>query len=341
MGAPPLMVTMTEVARRAGVSSSTVSHVLNDSRTVSPHLRAAVRLAVLETGYVPNSLARALRTSRTHTVGLAMPAIVNPYLGALVRSLQSETERHGYRLLLTDTHDDPGQEERAVRDLCARRVDGVLLAASARPGPALRHLSDNRVPVTLVDRLLRAPYDKVGTENVRSTADLVAHLAGHGHRCIAMVSGLPGLSTSTERLRGYRQGLTESGLPFDARVVVSGSSDDVHADAAVTSLFTSPHPPTALVVGNNHMMIGTLRALRGLGLQVPRDVAIVGYDDFQWADLFSPRLTVMAQADEGIGREAVRMLVARMSGHVLPARTVRLAPTLVVRDSCGCGNGGP
>jgi len=330
------MVTMSEVARRAGVSMTTVSHVLNDTRPVSPTLREAVLQAVLETRYVPNSLARALRTSRTHTVGLVMPAISNPYLGALVRSLQAGAEQHGYRLLITDTHDDPKHEERAVRDLCERQVDGLLLAPSPRPAAALRHLGDRGVPVTLIDRLVDGPYDKVGTENVSSTAALTAHLAAHGHERIGLVAGLAGLATTVERLEGFRRGLVGAGLAAEDRLVVDGASHDLQAHAAVTALFSSPRPPSGLVVGNNYMMIGAVRALRELGLSAPRDVALVGFDDFEWADLFSPRLTTMAQPDAAIGQEAVRLLLTRLAEPDQEPRTVRLDPTLVVRDSCGC-----
>lgn len=329
-------VTMAEVAQRAGVSVSTVSHVLNATRPVSPDLCEAVRAAVSETGYVPNSLARALRTSRTHTVGLAMPAISNPYLGGLVRSLQAEAEEHGYRLLVSDTHDDPDCEDRAVRDLCERQVDGVLLAPSALPARALRHLADRAVPVALIDRLVPGPYDRVGVENVQSTAELVGHLVGHGHERIGLVSGLAGLVTTDERLEGYCLGLTRAGLPTDPRLVVAGSSDDVHARLAVLELFGAPRPPTGLVVTNNHMMIGAVRALRELGLRVPGDVGLVGFDDFEWADLFSPRLTTMAQPDTQIGQDAVRLLLRRLRDREAPVRTLRLAPTLVVRNSCGC-----
>lgn len=332
-----MVVTMSEVARRAGVSVTTVSHVLNDTRPVSAPRREAVLLAVLETGYVPNHLARALRTSRSQTLGLAMPAVSNPYLGALVRSLQAEAEEHGYRLLISDTHDDPGHEARAVRDLCERQVDGLLLAPSAEPTAALGHLAARGVPVTLIDRLVDVPYDRVGVENVQATCQLVQHLVGHGHELVGMVSGLPGLVTTVERLEGYHLGLSQAGVPAQDSLVVSGSSDAVHARTAVLELFAAPRHPTALVVGNNHMMIGAVRALRELGLDVPRDVALVGFDDFEWADLFSPRLTTMAQPETQIGVEAVRLLLGRMIEPEQPVRVLRLAPTLVVRDSCGCG----
>ena len=331
-----MVATMSEVAQRAGVSVSTVSHVLNDTRPVSDLRRDAVLLAVLETGYVPNHLARALRTARTHTVGLVMPAISNPYLGALVRSLQAEAEQHRYRLLVTDTHDDPDHEERAVRDLCERQVDGVLLAPSARPQVALRHLAERGVPVALIDRLVDGPYDKVGTENVQSTAELVGHLVAHGHRRIAFVSGLAGLVTSNERVQGYHLGLSQAGIAAGAALLACGSSDAVHARVAVLGLLGARRPPSGLIVGNNHMMIGAVRAIRELGLHVPADLALVGFDDFEWADLFSPRLTVMAQPEVEIGARAVRLLMSRIDKPTQPYRTLRLAPSLVVRSSCGC-----
>lgn len=331
-----VVVTMTEIARRAGVSVTTVSHVLNETRPVSDPLREAVLLAVLETGYVPNSLARALRTSRTQTIGLAMPAISNPYLGGLVRSLQAQAELNGYRLLISDTHDDPRAEQRAVSDLCERQVDGMLLAPSACPEPALRHLTHRGVPVTLLDRLAQGAYDKVGVENVRSTSELVGHLAAHGHGRIAFVCGLSGLVTSTERLQGYHLGLEQAGLTAEPRLIVEGGSDDVHAQQAVLALFAAPAPPTGLVVSNNHMMIGAVRAIRQLGLNAPDDVALVGFDDFEWGDLFSPRLTVIAQPLAEIGSEAIRLLLSRIAAPDEPHRTVRLTPELVVRNSCGC-----
>jgi LacI family transcriptional regulator len=329
---------MAEVARLAGVSVTTVSHVLNDTRPVSPPSRDAVLRAVRDTGYVPNSLARALRTSRTHTLGLAMPAISNPYLGALVRTLQAEAEAHGYRLLVSDTHDDPLAEERAVRDLCERQVDG-LLAPSSRPARTLGYLLGLSVPAVLIDRFVEGPYDRVGVENVLSTAQLTAHLAGHGHRRIGLVSGLPGLATTAERIEGHRSGLRGAGLELDPALVVPGLSDAVHAREAVVRLLGGPLPPTGLVVGNNYMMIGVLRALQDLGLRAPGDVAVVGFDDFEWADLFSPGLTTMAQPDAEIGREAVRLLLRRVRdpANAGPARTLRLAPVLRVRNSCGCG----
>jgi LacI family transcriptional regulator len=189
----------------------------------------------------------------------------------------------------------------------------------------------------LVDRLVPQDFDQVGTENEEPTAVLVEHLAELGHRRIGMVAGLGGLSTSEERLRGYQVGLGRRGLAFDPALVETGASRIEPGREAVFRLLALPDPPTALVVANNLMTIGAMRALRDAGARVPQDVALTSFDDFDWADLFSPRLTTVAQPCYDLGAEAVRLLLARLADPSRPSQTVRLTPRLMHRDSCGCG----
>lgn len=330
-------VTMLDVALRAGVSTSTVSHVINKTRFVRPETRDAVLGAISETGYVPNSVARSLTTARSQSIGLVMTLITNPYFAEVVQGIDQEVVRHGYTLLLGDSHDDPERELDIVRNLHQRRVDGVIIAASGDPRRALRHLREQSIPTVLVDRMANSEFDQVGTENVESTALLVRHLADLGHRRIAMVAGLGGLTTTTERVIGYRLGLRRSRLRPDPRLVVSGASSAEPARRAVAGLLGLPKPPTALVVGNNYMTIGTIRALGEAGLAVPRDVAVVAFDDFEWADLFTPRLTTIAQPCREMGSSAVKLLLSRLNDPVQPPRSIRLAADFVHRDSCGCG----
>lgn len=324
------------MAARAGVSVSTVSHVLNETRPVRPATRNAVLAAVRDTGYVPNTIARSLVTSRTLTVGVAISAISNPYFTEVVQGIQAEAERHGYTLLLADTHDDTAREHRVARELYKRRVDGVLLAPSADPTDALRYLRRHAIPVVLVDRMLGRAFDEVGAENAEATAQLTQHLADAGHRRIALVAGRPGLATTRERIEGYRLGLQRSELRFESRLMISGGSDAAGGDEAVRRLLSLTAPPTALVIGNNHMTIGAMRALHNAGLAVPRDIALVAFDDFEWADLFSPRLTTIAQPCTELGAEAMRLLLTRLLDPAQPARSVRLSSRFVHRDSCGC-----
>jgi LacI family transcriptional regulator len=331
------MVTMADVARLAGVSQSTVSHVLNSTRKVSDPARAAVLRAVADTGYRQNALARSLATSRTMTLGLASTPVSNPYFSELVQSVERSARAAGYTLVLGDTHDEPEQEERVVQQLADRRVDGVLLAPSARAvDSALPFLRSAGMPTVLLDRFADVELDQVAPENEDATASLVDHLADLGHSRVAMVTGLPGLHSTIERLAGYRRVVRERGLDDDPSLVLAGDSEVTTAERAVLGAFASPDPPSAVVIGNNAMTIGVLKALRTLGLRIPGDVAVVCYDDFEWADLFEPRLTAIAQDVRAMGARAVAMMLERLSEPGRPYRQERVVPEFRHRTSCGC-----
>ncbi len=335
------MSTMADVARRAGVSTATVSHVLNRTRRVSPRTRDAVLGAVAALGYTPNTVARSLATARTTTIGLVLSAISNPYFGDLLSAAEQSAAAAGYTLLLVDPHEDPGYEATLVSRLHHHRVEGIVLAPSARPDEALRYLRRHSVPTVLLDRLIDADLDQVGSENRIATATLTAHLIDHGHRRIALVAGLDGLATTIERRDGFHDALVARGIGSDPALEVSGDSATEPARMATARLLAEEDPPTAIVAGNNSMTIGVVAALRDAGVRVPIDVAVAGFDDFAWADLFSPRLTVMAQPFARIAAESVRMLLRRREEPAAPPTTLRLPPRFVVRDSCGCIDGRP
>ncbi|MFJ2727399.1 LacI family DNA-binding transcriptional regulator [Streptomyces collinus] len=339
------MPTMADVARSAGVSVATVSHVLNGTRPVLPHTRQAVLDAVDALGYTPNTLARSLVTSRTRSIGLAVSAISNPYFTEILQGVEAAALDAGYSLLIADPHDDPVHERKVVQLLHERRVDGMIVAPSAAPHALVDYLARHAVPTVFLDRVLTGDEgaaggpdgpDQVCAENVEPMARLVGHLTALGHRRIGLVAGLPGLSTTTERIAGYRQALTSAGLPHDEDLVVSGNSESSGAERATATLLARPEPPTALVTANNAMTIGALRALRRQGLAVPDDIALCCFDDFAWADLFSPRLTAVAQPSREIGARAVQVLLDRLATPGRPARTVRLPCAFVHRTSCGC-----
>ncbi|MBU6532559.1 LacI family DNA-binding transcriptional regulator [Streptomyces mayonensis] len=337
------MPTMADVARSAGVSVATVSHVLNDTRPVLPRTRRAVLDAVEELGYTPNTLARSLVTSRTRSIGLAVSAISNPYFTEILQGVEASALEHGYGLLIADPHDDPAHERKVVQLLHERRVDGMIVAPSAEPRDLVGYLARHRVPAVFLDRVVGAPqdtdalpFDQVCAESAGPTALLVGHLAGLGHRRIGLVAGRPGLSTTSERITGYRHGLAAAGLPFDERLLVHGDSEAAGGERAAAELLSLAVPPTALVTANNAMTIGALRALRTRDLSVPGDLALCCFDDFAWADLFAPRLTAVAQPSRDIGAQAVQLLLERLAAPDRPARTVRLPCTYVHRTSCGC-----
>jgi LacI family transcriptional regulator len=327
---------MAEVARLAGVSIATVSHVLNGTRVVREETREAVQAAIQRTGYTHNTLARALATQSTRSIGVVVSAISNPSLVEVLQGIEAALVRAGFMLLLADSHDEPADELSVVQSLHQRRVDGLIVAPSNEPSRTIAYLAEREVPAVFVDRMVDDRFDQVGPDNTEPVAELVAHLAANGHRRIAFVRGRAGLSTTIERDRGYRLGMSRCGLPVIDELVVDGDSEQYAGCKAMHALLALETRPTAVVVGNNSMTIGSVRAIREAGLRVPDDIALVAFDDFAWAEDFSPRLTVMAQPTREIGAAAVEMLMKRLGGSSHEPRSERLAPTLVHRDSCGC-----
>ncbi|MEU6645980.1 LacI family DNA-binding transcriptional regulator [Saccharomonospora sp. NPDC046836] len=330
--------TQRDIAELAGVSITTVSHVVNGTRAVAPDTRAAVLDAIERTGYTGDVIARSLVTGGTRSIGLAISLLANPYFAALMQSIEREAAAAGYTVLLSDTHDTVDTEQAIVRALRARRVEGLLLTPVPGDGAVISELVSLGIPTVLVDRLAtRGDVDQVGTENIQSTSALTEHLAALGHRRIGFVSGTPGLATSEERTLGYRLGLGRAGLTWNPELVESGHSERARGAAAFATLLGKTDPPTAVLVGNDAMMAGVLHEARRRGLRVGQDIAVVGYDETEWADLVEPPLTTMAQPIADIGREAVRLLLSRIKDPDRAPETVRLPPMLRHRQSCGCG----
>ena len=329
------MPTIAEVARRAGVSVSTVSHVVNGTRKVAPGTAHAVQAVIDAVGYRPNVLARSLKTASSRSVGIAISAIANPYFSDIICAVEAECARLGMMVFLSDTQDDPQRELAVVTAFDQRRVDGVILAPSADPERrALAYLRAARLPCVLVDRTPDPSFDQVGVNNREAMRALVAHVAGFGHRRIGYVGGHPGFATTLERIEGYRAGLQLAGVSFDPSYLVTGSATTASASEATSALLSLADPPTAIVAGNNMATIGAVRAIRSRGLQVPANVSVVGFDDFEWADCFEPRLTLVAQPCEEIGKRAASLLIERIANPRGAPQSVRLDARLIIRDSC-------
>jgi len=330
------VATITDVARKAGVSVSTVSHVLNGTRRVSPATARAVQAVIDSVGYKPNILARSLKAASSRSVGIAISSISNPYFSDIICAIESECARLGMMVFLSDTEDDPARELEVVIALHQRRVDGIILAPSADPERrALAFLRGVRLPCVLVDRTPDAEFDQVGVKNREAMRELVDHVAALGHNRIGYVGGHSGFETTLERIAGYRDCLLGRGLLVDEHLLVMGNATTDCAMVATKALLALRDPPTALVGGNNLATIGIMKALRARGLRVPKDISVVGFDDFEWADCFEPRLTLVAQPCVEIGRQAAFLLMERIAAPEGARRTVRLEASIVARESCG------
>jgi LacI family transcriptional regulator len=335
-------VTVQDVARRAGVSPMTVSRVVNASPRVSPETRRRVERAIAELGYVPNRLARGLIRRRSGALGLIVPDVANPFFTQVVHGAEDVAWRADYRVILCNTQGDLERERRYLEDMLAFRVDGLLIApAGDRSRAHLRLLVRNDVPFVLVDRSLPAvDSDLVQGDSVAGARRLVEHLIGLGHRQIAMVTETLEVSTSRDRLEGYRQALDAARIPARPELVaVEDTATDLRSGSEATArLLDLSDPPTAIVAVNNVVAVGVVEAARARGLEVPRDVALVCFDDFHHASRLHPFLTVMAQPAQTFGTLAMQLLLDRITGRVGErARTVVLPAEFIVRESCGAG----
>lgn len=331
------MTTMGDVARLAGVSASTVSHVLNGTRKVDDATRQRVEAAIAETGYRRNVAARSLAGGRSHTVGLSISALTNPYFGSLVHAVEQALSDAGYVLIVGDSHDAVEPEKRVTDSLLDRQVDGMIVApAAGSEHSTLPGIARTGTPLVLIDRMLDVDCDQVGPENAASAQMLTEHLLDRGHRRIAVVRGIPGISSTTERFDGYVAALASRGIALDPTLVLEGRSSTDDAEREVRALMASANRPTALVSMNNAMTIGTLKAVQHLGLSIPDDVAFVCYDDFEWSDLFSPRLTAAGQDVQTIGATAAELLLRRIRREDGPPQRIRVPTTFHHRRSCGC-----
>jgi LacI family transcriptional regulator len=330
------MATVQDVARHAGVSVATVSYVLNGTRFVSAGLRERVLAAVRELHYEPNAAARTLRSNRSHTLGLILPDLRNPFFTETVRGVEDMAEARGYTVLLANSDEDPRREATHLRVLRAKHVDGLILAPAGGPYQELQQLVDTGFPLVLLDRdLARLGAPVVMLDNEAAARAAVDHLIRLGHQRIGMISGRPPISSTVDRQRGYRRALDAAGLSFDQQLVAMGGSTIEGGVAAAGTLLELPSPPTAIFAANNLMTIGAVMAIERHGLSIPGDIALVGFDDFPWADVFRPRLTTVAQPLYELGRAAAELVLKQLSGADRRPRRVLFPGTLVVRDSSG------
>ena len=334
------MATARDVAKRAGVSTSTVSHVLNGTRGVSRALRERVLAACDELAFEPNVVARSLKTSRSRTLGFVVPD-VNEFFTEILLGVEGVAEASGYSVIFCHSHDDPDKELAYLRLLRGRRVDGIILAPTGVRHADLERLAQNHYPLVLVDRTVPGlSIDLVSVDNEPAAHAAVSHLLGLGHRRIAMVTGDMRMSSSEPRVRGYRRALEEAGVPFDPDLLASGEGRTNEGRLAVQDLMSREPRPSALFVANNLMTIGAMIALQELGLAIPRDVAYAGFDDFDWAGFLRPQLTMIAQPTCEIGRTAAQLVIERIGQDAeKPARRIALGGRLMIRESSGAAVG--
>jgi LacI family transcriptional regulator len=335
---PAASVTIRDVARVAKVHPGTVSRALNEQTRalVNPETAERVLRAAEKLGYRPNRIARGLKTSRSHTIGVLIPDITNPLFPPILRGVEDRLDEAGYTSLIVNTDNDPERERVYVETMRARQVDGFI-SATARLDRELTELAGGGTPLVLVNRSLEdGSVPAVTVDDRRGIALAVEHVVGLGHRRIGHVAGPQNLSTGHRRYRGFLDAIREAGLDAPDELISFGEFFTEEEGArACSELFDAEPSVTAIVAGNDLMALGCYDVIEERGLRCPEDVSIVGFNDMPFVDKLRPPLTSVRIPQREIGKVAADLLLEQLGGGTEPATEILLEPTLVVRGSTG------
>jgi len=339
--ATDMSVSIKDIAEQAKVSHSTVSRALSDSPLVSLATKARIQQLAREMGYSPDAQARSLVMGRTLTVGIVVTTITDPFIAEIVQAVESTAHDHGYSVILASSNAEPEREIAAVEMLRSKRVDGVIVTSSRIGALYQEHLDLLGVPVVLVNSHSQqsGPYTfAVNVDNAQGARLATKHLIELGHRRIAYITGPADHSDDLARLEGYREALKGSGIPFDPELVVQGDGHVTGGERAWPLLQALVHPPTAAFCYNDMTAIGLVSAARRAGSSVPRDLAIVGFDDIPFASYVDPPLTTVAQPKPEMGKQAMEMVLSLLAdGNHIDGKVVNVVAQghLIVRESSG------
>ncbi|GAB4576468.1 MAG: substrate-binding domain-containing protein [Anaerolineae bacterium] len=328
------MPTMHDVARQARVSIATVSHVINNTRPVSDELRTRVLDAMAALNYQPNAFARALRSKQSLTIGVIVPDSSNPFFADLMRGIEDVSLENEYSVMLGESRGDLNKEIVHTENLVAKQVDGIIFAAAGAGAAHIEKLVDQGVPVVLVERDPKTlPVDAVLISNFEGGQLAARHLLALGHTQIACITGPKRLTLREDRLRGFVTALAEAGITLDADHIREGNFSTHSGYQHAQALLRLAPRPTAIFAFNDMMALGVLRAAHELGIAVPDDLSIVGFDDTYLAAYAIPPLTTITLPTHEMGRCAMQLLLDRINNPELAPRKITLDITLTVRHS--------
>lgn len=329
------MVTMREVANVANVSISTVSHVINGTRYVSPTVHERVSKVIEELDYQHNRVASSLRNQKTYTIGVLIPNSANPYFAEILAGIEAACFEQDYHIIMGNANEDPQREQSYLRVLLSHQVDGILLISTGSFSESLNLMKKNKTPVVMVDRSADIEMvDEIFTDNYTGGEIATRYLLELGHRRIGCITGPSILRPSEDRVRGYRDTLLANGVTIEESLIIVGDFQFEGGYRAAQELLALDESPTAIFACNDMMAIGVIAAIQEAGLQVPTDISVIGYDDVPLASYYNPRLTTIAQPARDLGLIAVEWLLNRIDKPDLTTRHETLSVQLVERNSC-------
>ncbi|MGO8957493.1 MAG: LacI family DNA-binding transcriptional regulator [Streptosporangiaceae bacterium] len=334
---PEPAVTLKDVARRAGVHSATASRALNpDTRLlVSEDTARRVLAAAAELGYRPNTVARSLRTRRSHSIGVLIPDLNNPLFPPIVRGLEDRLDADGYVALIGNTDGDDARERRLFEQMRARHVDGYVFATAHLRSPLLAEAAQAGLPVVLMNRISEHySFPSVTVDNERGVRMAVSHLTALGHRRIACIAGPQDVSTGLARYRGFQSAMAAADLPLPpGRVAFARAFSIEEGYRCARQILAAGRDVTAVAAGNDMLAVGCYQALDEAGLRCPDQVSVVGFNDMPFINMLRPPLTTVAFPHYQVGTEAAKLLIERLAGHEGLVKVLYLSPELIVRGS--------
>ncbi len=331
------MPTIRDVAKRAGVAPITVSRVVNNSGYVRADTRTKVEAAIAELQYVPNSLARSLRHKRTKTIALVLTDITNPFWTTVARGVEDTAGEQGFNMFLCNTDESDSKQTNYLNVLLEKRVDGFLLVPAHSTAEPIELIQKQGAAVVVLDRRIpEAQVDVVRGDSEMGAYQLTRLLIDQGHKRIAVLTGPHDVSTSDDRVAGYRRALAEAGLDTAPELIHYGTFNQAAGHSMMSQVLKRMPWPTAILAANNFIAIGAFRALRDVGLRVPDDMSLVAFDDLPSALVIDPFLTVAAQSAYHMGQKATQLLLARLTGAEPAEHQEIVLPTeIIVRRSSG------
>ncbi len=333
------MATIHDVAKRAGVAPITVSRVINQSGYCSQDTRVRVEAAIAELEYVPNRLARSLRSKRTNTLALVITDITNPFFTTVARGVEDTASDADFTVVFCNTDESEVEEQKYLRVLLQQQVDGILLVPARSASRSVEMIQKQHTPVVVLDRKMppHTAVDVVRCENVQGAFQLVKLLCDLGHRQIAVLSGPKTVSTARDRVTGYNHALSAAGLPKQPELIYYGAFTQNSGYTMAQQVLAIQPRPTAIFAANNLIGIGALKALQDAGLRVPEDVAMVGYDDLPANLVTFPFFTVAVQPAYDMARKATQLLLTRLNSGSVSAefQEVVLPTEIIIRQSSG------
>ncbi|MGQ9629535.1 MAG: LacI family DNA-binding transcriptional regulator [bacterium] len=338
------MATYKDIARMAGVSTTTVSHVINKTRFVSEETKAKVLRAIEALNYHPNALAKGLATRKTHTIALIIPSVTNQFFSAIARGVQDEAKKRGYCMILCNTDEDEASEIEYMKMVREKRIDGFIITppgtnenANKRSNIYLSELRRDGFPFVMIGRRADIPdVDVVTSDSQGGAYRAICHLAELGHRRIAFIGGPFSKGVGLGRLRGYKRAMQDYKLEEDPKMILEGNLREDGGYELMRQLLSAGNPPTAIFAINDMMAIGALGACNEAGASVPGDMSIVGYDDIPLASIVRPRLTSVAQPSCEMGSKSAELLIERIEGRgPKGGRTIVMETKLMIRESTG------